>query len=49
MYLSLSHASPAAFSERLDHTGAMYLSMTIFSTVGFGDITPVSTRRASPW
>jgi len=42
VYLSMSHASPAAFSESLDHTGAMYLSVTIFSTVGFGDITPVS-------
>ncbi len=42
VYLSLSHSSASAFSERLDHTGAMYLSVTIFSTVGFGDITPVS-------
>ena len=29
----------AAF-EPLDHTGALYFAITIFSTVGFGDITP---------
>ena len=30
------------FSEPLDHTGALYLVITVFSTVGFGDITPES-------
>jgi voltage-gated potassium channel len=39
-YLSLSHASPGRFSEALDHTGALYLTVTILATVGFGDITP---------
>ena len=39
-YLSLSHADVADFSEPIDHTGALYLTVTIFSTVGFGDITP---------
>jgi voltage-gated potassium channel len=39
-YLSLSHADVAHFSEPIDHTGALYLTVTIFSTVGFGDITP---------
>ena len=42
LYLSLSQASTAHFSEPLDHTGALYLSITLFSTVGFGDITPES-------
>ena len=29
-----------SFSESLDHTGGLYLTITVFSTVGFGDITP---------
>jgi voltage-gated potassium channel len=42
VYLSLAQGSDAHFSEPLDHTGALYLAITIFSTVGFGDITPES-------
>lgn len=42
VYLSFGPASGTNFSERLDHTGALYLAITVFSTVGFGDITPVS-------
>jgi voltage-gated potassium channel len=37
-YLSLSHAQPASFSQHLDHVGAMYFTITVVSTVGFGDI-----------
>jgi hypothetical protein len=40
VYLSLSQSSTTRFSEPLNHTGALYLVVTIFSTVGFGDITP---------
>ena len=40
LYLSLSQASTSRFSEPLNHTGALYLVITVFSTVGFGDITP---------
>ena len=40
LYLSLSQASTTHFSEPLNHTGALYLTVTVFSTVGFGDITP---------
>jgi voltage-gated potassium channel len=38
-YLSLSRASHANFSEPLDHVGAIYFTVTVISTVGFGDIT----------
>jgi len=40
VYLSLSEASDTHFSEPLNHTGALYLVITVFATVGFGDITP---------
>ena len=33
-YLSLSHSSAAMFTERLDHTRALYFTITVFSTVG---------------
>jgi voltage-gated potassium channel len=37
-YLSLSHAHTSNFSERLDHVGSVYFTVTVISTVGFGDI-----------
>ena len=40
IYLAMSHESPLTFTQRLDHTRALYLTITVFSTVGFGDITP---------
>lgn len=40
VYLSLSQVSSGSFSEPLNHSGALYLAITILSTVGFGDITP---------
>jgi len=40
-YLSLSHTSTSMFSEKLDHSSSLYFTITVFSTVGFGDITPV--------
>jgi voltage-gated potassium channel len=42
IYLSLADNSRAAFSEILDHTKALYFTITVFSTVGFGDITPTT-------
>jgi voltage-gated potassium channel len=48
IYLSLSHTSAANFSQRLDHTRALYFTVTVFSTVGFGDITP-TTDAAESW
>jgi voltage-gated potassium channel len=40
IYLAMSHESGATFTERLDHIRALYLTVSILSTVGFGDITP---------
>lgn len=45
IYLTMSRANPAAFGEPLSRTGALYFTVTILSTVGFGDITP-STDQA---
>ena len=39
LYLSMSHSVAATFTERLDHMRALYFTVTVFSTVGFGDIT----------
>lgn len=38
-YLSLSVDNPANFNVPLDKINALYFTMTILSTVGFGDIT----------
>jgi len=40
-YLS-SISAPDAWSEPLSRLDALYFSVTVFSTVGFGDIVPVS-------
>lgn len=42
-YQYLSSVVPAAFSEPLDRMGALYFTVTVLSTVGFGDIHPVSS------
>lgn len=39
LYLSMSTLNPAYFSEPLSHTGAFYFTVSVASTVGFGDIT----------
>jgi voltage-gated potassium channel len=41
-YLSIAAGDRQAFSEALSHTDALYFTVTVFSTVGFGDITPSS-------
>lgn len=38
-YFLAERADSTYFSEPLDRTRALYFSMTVFSTVGFGDIT----------
>ena len=39
-YMSLAHTDPASFSELLTRTAGLYFTITVLSTVGFGDITP---------
>ena len=38
IYLSNSLTDPAAFTLPLDHATALYFTVTVFATVGFGDI-----------
>lgn len=40
IYLTMSTSDPATFHGVMDRTTALYFAVTIFSTVGFGDITP---------
>ena len=41
-YVALSASDSASFSQPVDKVAAIYFSMTIMSTVGFGDIVAVS-------
>ncbi len=36
----MSADDPAAFTETLSRSDALYFTIVVFSTVGFGDITP---------
>jgi voltage-gated potassium channel len=38
-YVVLAAQSPASFGGHLSHTDGLYFTVTVFSTVGFGDIT----------
>lgn len=40
LYLSMSVLDPQQFTEPLSHVSAFYFTVTVASTVGFGDITP---------
>ena len=42
VYVVLSTISASNFTEPLTHTDALYFTVTVFSTVGFGDITAKS-------
>lgn len=42
VYVVLDATRPGQFSEPLSRTDALYFVVVVFSTVGFGDITPVS-------
>ncbi|WP_234360080.1 potassium channel family protein [Streptomyces sp. DSM 15324] len=41
-YVTLAAQSPGSFGVHLSHTGGLYFAVTVFSTVGFGDITAKS-------
>lgn len=41
-YFSMAHAQPSNFTAPLTRTDSLYFTVTIFTTVGFGDITPKS-------
>jgi voltage-gated potassium channel len=41
-YVVIDHNSPGSFTEALSRLDGVYLAVTILSTVGFGDITPVT-------
>lgn len=41
-YYLLDWNFPGSFTERLGRTDALYFTMVVFATVGFGDIAPVS-------
>lgn len=43
-YYLLSKQSPSSFNAHLGKTDALYFTVTVFSTVGFGDLVPVSDR-----
>ena len=42
IYAAMSVSHPSTFSEPLTKTGSLYFTITVLSTVGFGDITPVA-------
>jgi hypothetical protein len=42
VYFLLAHNVPASFSEALTRTDALYFTVTVFATVGFGDVAPVT-------
>jgi voltage-gated potassium channel len=41
-YLTMSALDPNAFTEQLGKANGLYFTVTVLSTVGFGDITPVT-------
>ncbi|MEU9081582.1 ion channel [Streptomyces sp. NPDC048357] len=41
-YFLLAEQNGASFSETLNRTDALYFTVTVFATVGFGDIAPVT-------
>jgi voltage-gated potassium channel len=40
VYISLADADPANFSVQLSRSAGLYFTITVLSTVGFGDIVP---------
>ena len=40
IYFRIAHDNPESFTEPLSKTDSLYFTITVFTTVGFGDITP---------
>ncbi len=47
IYVTLSQHNTQAFTEPLDAFSGYYFALTVLATVGFGDITPVTTLARS--
>lgn len=43
VYLSNSIGDPSSFTQPLDHITSLYFTVTVFATVGFGDIVAATT------
>jgi voltage-gated potassium channel len=43
-YTWVGAVDPGAFTERMDRMDALYFTVTVLATVGFGDITAVTTE-----
>jgi voltage-gated potassium channel len=41
-YVTVAEQQPGAFTEPLSRTDGLYFTMTVFATVGFGDIAPAT-------
>jgi voltage-gated potassium channel len=41
-YFTVAAQQPGAFTEELNRTDGIYFTVTVFATVGFGDIAPVT-------
>jgi Ion channel len=41
-YVVMGDLSASNFSQHMTHTNALYFTVTVFATVGFGDITPMT-------
>lgn len=47
IYVMISLSDSQAFTEELDPFNSYYFALTVLATVGFGDITPVTTLARS--
>lgn len=47
-YCLLGNGSPPGFTEPLTHVDALYFTMTVFPSVGFGDIVPSTQAARAP-
>jgi voltage-gated potassium channel len=47
IYILIAARDTAAFSEPINHQAALYFTVTVFATVGFGDIVAVSDTARS--